>query len=80
MDEEKKSSYRGFTPAQKRAHKNYMENFVEIKTRMTPEKRAIIKAHAQDQGESVNAFINRAIDEAMQRDKENYNSQKSSVF
>ena len=47
-----------------------MENFVEIKTRMTPEKRAIIKAHAKDQGESVNAFINRAIDEAMQRDKE----------
>lgn len=27
-----------------------------------------IKAHAADQGESVNAFINRAIVEAMERD------------
>lgn len=29
----------------------------------------IIKAHAAAQGESVNAFINRAINEAMERDK-----------
>ena len=29
----------------------------------------IIKAHAESQGESVNAFINRAIDNQMQRDK-----------
>lgn len=28
-----------------------------------------IKAHASAQGESVNAFINRAIEEAMERDK-----------
>lgn len=27
-----------------------------------------VKAHAQAQGESVNAFINRAINEAMERD------------
>lgn len=27
-----------------------------------------IKAHADKQGESVNGFINRAIDEAMERD------------
>ena len=29
-----------------------------------------IKAHAERQGESVNGFINRAIDEAMERDGE----------
>ena len=29
----------------------------------------IIRAHAEAQGESVNAFINRAISEAMKRDK-----------
>lgn len=29
----------------------------------------IIQAHAQAQGESVNAFIGRAISEAMERDK-----------
>lgn len=27
-----------------------------------------IKAHADDRGESVNAFINRAIEETMERD------------
>ena len=29
----------------------------------------IIKAHAESQGESLNGFVNRAIDEAMERDK-----------
>ena len=32
-------------------------------------KKDIIKAHAEKRGESVNAFINRAIDEAMEREK-----------
>lgn len=30
-----------------------------------------IKAHAESMGESVNGFINRAIDETMERDKAN---------
>ena len=30
----------------------------------------IIKAHAESKGESVNAFINRAIDSQMHRDNE----------
>lgn len=30
-----------------------------------------IKAHAERQGESVNGFIGRAIDEAMERDSNN---------
>lgn len=32
-------------------------------------KKDTIQAHAEGQGESVNGFINRAIDEAMERDK-----------
>lgn len=32
-------------------------------------KKDTIKAHAEAQGESVNGFINRAIDEAMERDQ-----------
>lgn len=32
-------------------------------------KKEIIKAHSASSGESVNAFINRAIDEAMKRGK-----------
>lgn len=66
---EKKSSYRGFTEAQAKAHKRYMQGFVEVKVRMTPENRETIKAHAQATGESVNGFINRAITETMKRDK-----------
>ena len=33
-------------------------------------KKDTIKAHAEAQGESVNGFINRAIDEAMERDRQ----------
>lgn len=58
------------TEAQIRAHKKYMENFVEVKVRMTPDRRELVKAHAQTTGESTTAFINRAIDETMQRDLE----------
>ena len=32
-------------------------------------KQQVIKAHAEARGESTNAFINRAIDETMARDK-----------
>lgn len=30
----------------------------------------IIKAHAESKGESINGFVNRAIDETMQRETE----------
>ena len=64
MAEEKASTYRGFTEAQARAHKKYIAQFVETKVRMTE----LVKAHAESKGESVNAFINRAIDETMERE------------
>lgn len=57
------------TEAQKRAKRRYMEKFVEVKVRMTPDRRETIQAHAQAVGESTTAFINRAITEAMERDK-----------
>ena len=37
--------------------------------RMDAEKREIIQAHAEAHSESVNGFINRAIDEAIERDE-----------
>lgn len=40
----------------------------EIKVRVPKGKKQTIKAHAELQGESVNGFIGRAIDETMQRD------------
>ena len=42
----------------------------EIKVRVSKGDKDIIKAHADSNGESVNGFINRAITEAMQRDKQ----------
>lgn len=68
MAEAKESTYRGFTEAQARAHKRYISRFVEVKVRMDPDRRESIKAHADARGESVNGFINRAIDETMARD------------
>lgn len=37
-------------------------------------KKETIKAHSKEMGESVNSFINRAIDEAIERDKQKPNS------
>lgn len=33
-------------------------------------RKEIIKAHAESMGESVNSFINRAVDEAIERERE----------
>ncbi len=55
--------------AQQKAVSKYMkENYDEIKLRVAKGRRTEIKAHAEAQGESVNGFIGRAIDEAMERD------------
>ena len=67
MSEEKVGTYKGLTEARRRANKKYNNRFVEIKIRVTPEKRSIIKDHAESMGESATAFINRAIDEAMEQ-------------
>ena len=61
--------YTGYTAARKEANKRYMENYVEVKVRMTPEKRSAVKERASTKGESTTAFINRAIDETIERDK-----------
>jgi len=55
--------------AQQKAVNKYMKsNYDRINLVMPKGKKDIIQAHAAQQGESVNAYINRAIDEAMQRD------------
>ena len=55
--------------AQQKAVTKYMkENYDEIKVRVDKGRKAEIKAHAEAQVESVNGFINRAIDETMERD------------
>ena len=55
--------------AQQRAVNKYMKsNYDRVNLVMPKGKKDVIHAHAAQQGESVNAYINRAIDEAMQRD------------
>ncbi len=55
--------------AQQKAVNKYMKsNYDRVNLIMPKGKKDIIQAHAAQQGESVNAYINRAIDEAMQRD------------
>ena len=57
------------TEAQKRAQKTYLEKFAVARVRMEREKYETVQAHAEARGESVNGFVNRAIDETMERDK-----------
>lgn len=57
------------TEAQKRAQQKYMEKFAVARVRMDREKYDQVQAHAEARSESVNSFINRAIDETMERDR-----------
>ena len=57
--------------AQQRATAKYMkENYDEIKIRVDKGHKDTIKIHAENQGESVNSFIKRAIENQISRDKE----------
>ena len=57
--------------ARKRANARYNAKAYEpLTVRVKTGKKAEIQAHAEKHGESVNGFINRAIDEAMERDRE----------
>ena len=56
------------TAAQKKAQQKYMEKFSVARVRMERDRYERLQAHAAAQGESVNGFINRAIDEKMERD------------
>ena len=64
MSEENKVS-----KAQQRAvHKYVKANYDRLDLTMPKGCKEELKAHAAAQGESVNAFINRAITEAIERD------------
>lgn len=66
MSDEKKGRY---TEAQAKAAKKYLKESVEdVRIRVPKGQKAVIKDHAEKQGESMNAFVIRAIDETMKRD------------
>lgn len=55
--------------AQKRAVAKYnAANYDRVELRLDKGQKEIVKAHAESQGESLNAFVNRAISETMERD------------
>ena len=56
--------------AQQKAVSKYMKaNYDEIKVRVPKGQKEAIQEYAASQGESVNAFINRIISEAMENGK-----------
>jgi len=57
--------------ARRRANEKWQrEKVEEIKFRVPKGQKVIIQEHAAKQGESVNSFLNRAVAEAIERDKE----------
>lgn len=55
---------------QKAVHKYVKNNYDRVELTVKPKgKKDEIKAHAEQHGESLNSFINRAIDETIKRDK-----------
>lgn len=60
---------RKYTDAQKRSAKKWdAANLDRVSVAMPKGKKDMIKAHAGTRRESINGFINRAIDETMERD------------
>lgn len=58
------------TEAQKKAQQKYMDKFAVARVRMERDKYEKVQEHAERKGESVNSFINRAINETIEREKE----------
>ena len=62
--------------AQQKAVNKYMAaNYDRINLTVAKGQRDIIKAHAETQGESVNGFINRAIDHQISHDRDKGSSE-----
>lgn len=56
--------------AQQKAVNKYMrENYDRVALTVPKGQKEKIKAHAESKGESLNAFINRAINETIEREK-----------
>jgi len=55
--------------AQQAATMKYMKNnYDRLEIKVSKGRKADLQAHATEKGESLNGFVNRAIDEAMKRD------------
>jgi len=62
------------TDAQKRATQKYdAKAYDRIELKVVKGRKADLQTHAAERGESLNGFVNRAIDETVSRDKEGAN-------
>ena len=69
MSVEKKSTYKGNTDAHRRGNLRYLRESVDVLHVYVPKgKKEAIKGHAAQNGESMNGFIVRAIDETIKRE------------
>lgn len=67
----------GLSEARKRANDKWREKFDEVRFRVPKGQKEIIQAHAEQYGDqSLNAFLVRAVKEAMERDEENSEIEK----
>ena len=58
------------TKAHLEGNRRYLEKQDSVLIRIPKGRKAEIQAHAEQQGESLNGFVKRAIDETIERDKE----------
>jgi len=57
--------------AKKRANAKYsLKAYDRIELKVVKGRKADLQAHAENKGESLNGFVNRAIDETVKRDNE----------
>ena len=59
--------------ALKKAQQKYMEKFSVARVRMDKERYEAVQAAAASQGQSVNAYINQAVSERMERESQQAN-------
>ncbi|WP_409966873.1 antitoxin [Bengtsoniella intestinalis] len=55
--------------AQKKARDKWNAKYVELRFRVTKERKEEIQNYATSKGESLSALLNRLVDEAMEQDK-----------
>ena len=55
--------------ARKRANQKYIDSLEEIKVRVSKGRKSEIRTHAEQRGESLNGFINRAIENQIAQDQ-----------
>ena len=68
MPEEKKSTYSGQTEARRKANAKYLKESVDIRIRVPKGQKDIIKAAAENAGESLNTYVRKSIDQRMERE------------